>query len=90
VLLCLAHPATRWLYSCVVRTSGMLALWHVVETGVFIVESWAASVSAHATTALTRRGLPKGLQVDAGWSVHITREINQSYSPQAEGCVPRL
>ena len=46
--------------------SGMLALWHVVETGVFIVESWAASVSAHATTALTRRGLPKGLQVDAG------------------------
>lgn len=51
---------------CSTLTSGMLALWHVVETGVFIVESWAASVSAHATTALTRRGLPKGLQVDAG------------------------
>jgi hypothetical protein len=34
--------------------------------GVFIVESWAASVSAHATTAWMRRGLPKGLQVDAG------------------------
>ena len=58
--------ASRHSSARVVRTSGMLALWHVVETGVFIVESWAASVSAHATTALTRRGLPKGLQVDAG------------------------